>query len=234
MLLAYVDESYTDGHYWMVALVCPEAAVIPLGSALDAVVGAASAAHPSVSPNAELHGYPLFHGEGEWAALKSMPRVRIGVYNSAFAAIGGSGARIIIRGVNRGRLEARYVRPKHPHAVVLEHLLERIDELAEERDELALVIADEIDQADTYRRKLWQFQRFATEGYRSRQLTRIVDTLHFVPSQASRLIQAADLLVFMHRRIASRADTDERALRANQNLWDRVQSCVLHNWCWDP
>ena len=164
MLLAYVDESYTASHYWIAALVCPQADLVPVTDALDAVVAKAAATYGGISEQAELHGYPLLHGAGEWSALKPMVRARIGIYNDALAAIGASGARILIRGVHRKRLEARYVEPKHPHAVVLEHLLERIDEHAADRNDQALVIADEVDQADQYRRALWHSQRFATSG----------------------------------------------------------------------
>lgn len=234
MLLAYVDESYTASHYWIAALVCPQIDVVPLTNALDAVVAKAANTYRDISPRAELHGHRLFHGSDDWALLKPMVRARIGVYNDAFSAIGASGANIIIRGVDRLRLEHRYIYPNHPHAVVLEHLLERIDEHAAAKAELVLVIADEIDQADQYRRALWHSQKFATGGYRARQLSRIVDTLHFAPSKSSRLVQAADLIAFMHNRIFSGADRDDRAVRANAALWSRIVGNVTHSWCWDP
>lgn len=234
MLLAYVDESYTATHYWMAALICPEADVVPLTTALDAVVEKAAAAYRGISPRAELHGHRLFHGSDDWELLKPMPRARIGVYNDAFDAIGQSGASIVIRGVHRPGLIRRYAYPSHPHAVVLEHLLERVDEFAADRNEHALVIADEVDQADAYRRNLWFSQKYATSGYRARQLRRIVDTLHFAPSEASRLVQAADLVAFMHTRISSGVETDPRALRANEVLWGRIAGRVVHSWCWWP
>lgn len=111
-----------------------------------------------------FNGHRLFHGADDWAVLKPMPRARIGVYDDALEAIGASGASIIIRGVHRKRLIDRYVYPNHPHAVVLEHLLERIDEHAAAKGEHALVIADEVDQADQYRRALWFSQKYATGG----------------------------------------------------------------------
>lgn len=72
-------------------------------------------------------------------------------------------------------------------------------------------------------------------GYRSRQLTRIVDTIHFAPSKASRMVQAADLVAFLHHRIKSRADTDPRAKRANESLWERIADKVSgYSGCWRP
>lgn len=234
MLLAYVDESYDANRYWIIALVCPEESVIPLTRALDHVVEKAAASYDGVAADAELHGHTLFHGIADWSSLTAMARARIGVYNDAFAAIGESDAEVLIRGVHVPRLRERYARPYHPHEVVLGHVLEKVDECAEKHDALALVIADEVDQADTYRRRLWHFQRFSTPGYRARRLDRIADTIHFAPSHASRLLQAADLVAFLYRRMDSDVERDDRAVRANAALWARVAPKVVHQWCWTP
>jgi hypothetical protein len=234
MLLAYVDESYNKDRYWIAALVCPEYEVVPLTADLDAVVEKAARSYQGIDLRAELHGYALFHAEDDWAPLTGMARARIGVYNDAFDAIAGRNVDIIVRGVHVPRLNQRYVYPDHPHAVVLSHLLERVDERAAALGQLVLVIADEIDQADTYRRNLWHFQRYSTGGWRSRQLTRIVDTIHFAPSEASRLVQAADLIAYLNFRIIANVDTDPRAVRANEALWQRIAGRVYHRHCWWP
>lgn len=66
--------------------------------------------------------------------------------------------------------------------MVLKHLLERIDEHAANRDDLALVIADEIDQANEYRRARSYSQRIATTGP-ERGSPQNRGTLHFAPSK---------------------------------------------------
>lgn len=101
-------------------------------------------------------------------------------------------------------------------------------------NELVLVIADEVDQADEHRKSLWWFQRASTPGYRSRQLTRIVDTMHFAPSGASRLVQGADLIAFLHRRLMSTVERDPRAKRANEALWAKIEPKIQHSYCWVP
>src|ERR1700678_321438 len=58
-----------------------------------------------------------------------------------------------------------------------------------------------------HRRGLWRYQRSATWGYRSRQITRVADTLHFAPSSSSRLVQAGDLARVLARRIATHPAT---------------------------
>lgn len=231
MLLTYVDESFDKSTYWLVGLVVPEHAVASLTNALDLVVAKAAAGYPGISPRAELHGHELFHGHSDWRALEAMPRARIGVYNDAFAAVASHDVDILLRGVAVQQLHTA-----HPHDITLEYLLERLNDHAESRrnSQPTLVIADEVERTSVHRDNLWRFQRFATGGYRSRKLTHIVDTLHFVPSDASRLVQAADLIVFLKRRMYADLDTDERARRANAQLWDRISPRIVHDHLWTP
>jgi hypothetical protein len=234
VLLTYVDESYDKSNYWITALIVPEREARSLTAALDAVVAKAFMAWPALSLRAELHGHALFHGKDDWTPVETRPRVRIGVYNDAFAALADHDVQIIQRGVNIRRLNARYDYPDHPHAVVLAHLLERVDEYADRMDEWAIVIADEIDEAAIYRQNLWHFQQYATPGYRARRIERIVDTIHFAPSSASRLLQAADLISYMNFRMLSNADRDDRAIAANTALWSRLNGKIYHHRCWHP
>ncbi|MEV0006091.1 DUF3800 domain-containing protein [Micromonospora sp. NPDC050980] len=233
MLLTYVDESYNREVYYIAALLCPDQEAISLTRALDAVVARAANLH-GVAPNAELHGHDLFQAKGAWEHLAKMPRVRIGVYNEAFQAIGDHDVKIIIRGVNSRRLRERYNATDDPHSVVLGQLLERVDEYVARRGEYALVIADEVAQPGLYRADLSLYQQHGLWGESTRRLTRIVDTLHFAPSSASRLVQAADLIAFLHRRIETETAPDDRARRANSAIWARVGPRVQHSTCWTP
>lgn len=236
MLLAYVDESYNDNFYCMAALLCPDEHAQDLVSALDAAVTHATDDYANVGAEMELHGYELFHGKGNWQALVKIPRARISIYRQTLAAIGALPVHIIVRGVDRRRLAARYPSPVNPHSIVLSHLLERIDEHASKLDRRALVIADEIAPAEQWqcRGDLQLYRRSGTYGYRGHRLTQIVDTLHFAPSNASRLVQAADMVVFLARRILGKEDTDPRAIAANEQLWAYIEPRVVHCWCWQP
>lgn len=231
MLLTYLDESYTDRWYWMGALLVPDVVAIPLSTALDEVMLDAAKAY-GVAAESELHGYDLFQGRAPWTGLP--PRARIAVYNSALKAIGSHEVTIILRGVDRHGLTRRYATPKPAHEVVLSHLLERIDGYAAMREQLVLVIADEVDNPATHRSDLSRYRTTGTGGYRSRRLTHIVDTLHFAPSHASRLVQAVDLVTFLFRRIASGTVADPREVAANERLWSWVEPRRYHSWCWSP
>lgn len=237
MLLTYLDESYTKERYFIGALLVPDSEARSLTKALDDVVEKASSSYGSrvVRSEAELHGYDLVNAKADWVGLASQVRSRIGIYNEAMQAIADHDVRVIVRSVDIPGLDARHPNGHdHPHSVVLTHLIERVDEYAEKVDDRALLIADEVDGQADYRRDLWNYQRLWTWGYRSRQITRVVDTLHFAPSTSSRLVQAADLVTFMARRIAVHPETDPRAARANQALWERIGPRVIHNGCWYP
>jgi len=203
---------------------------------LDKVVSDASDdyGHRRLRSDAELHGYDIVAGKRDWEGLAPMMRARIGVYNKAFQAIADHDVTVIIRGVDRVGLDKRYPGGHdHPHSVVLAHLVERVDEYAAAAGEYAIVIADEVDAQDSYRRDLWEYQRTGTWGYRARKIRRVLDTIHFAPSSSSRLVQAADL-TYMARRITMHVETDERAKRANAALWCRMQPKIWHQWCWWP
>ncbi|MGH3898027.1 MAG: DUF3800 domain-containing protein [Pseudonocardiaceae bacterium] len=236
--LIYVDESYCKVCYYIVAFLVPDNEVQALTIALDTVVNQATNSYDAISPTAELHGYDLFQGKGDWEPIKSMPRARIGVYDQALRAIAKHDVTVIIRGVLTQRLCDRYGdRAWHPHAIALAHLLERCDEYLEGVNDLGL-IADEPGQADQrpkYRADLRRYQEVGTSGYRRRRITRIVDTLHFAPSSASRLVQAVDLIAFLYHRIMTTSEAaDARAVRANAALWQRIEFRVAHCYCWRP
>jgi len=162
------------------------------------------------------------------------PRARIGVYNGAFQAIADCGGMVILRRLHRAGLTNHHRLPEKPHVIVLRHLLERINEHVTRRNTYALVIADEVDEPAKHRADLSAYRAQGTKGYRSQLLDRIVETLHFAPSRSSRLVQAADLLAFMYRRVETHTESDPRATRANEALWSRIQAIVQHRHCWIP
>jgi hypothetical protein len=232
VLLTYVDESYSKDFYFIAGLAVHHEAARSLESALKDVVGRAVRELGIGALRSELHGHPLFHGEDQW--VKAKPRQRIAVYNWAFEAIAAHDVRIFLRGVNSRNLRARYAHPDDPHDVCLQHLLERVDMYATSTDQAALIIADELHEHDRRRRNLTDFKDFGTPGYLSSRLPRIIDTIHFAPSHHSRLIQAADLVAFLHRRRQTHTETDARAAKANSTLWARISANIEHQWTWHP
>jgi hypothetical protein len=216
VLLAYLDESYTRDRYYIAAVLVPDVQAASLARALDSIV-AAAADTGAIAADAELHGRDLYQGNGDWAGWHGAVRARIHAFHGAYQAIADHDARVIIEGVEIAALADS----AQPHSFVLMLLLERIDLHAAERDEYVLVIADEIAGQDGHRRKLRECQARLCWG------ERIVDTIHFAPSSESRLLQAADLVVYLHRRLETNQDGNERARRTNLAIWARIEMCFV-------
>lgn len=231
MLLTYVDESYTDNWFTMAALLVDGPAAAALTEALDQVATAASTAY-GLRAGVELHGHEIFHAKGEWKNVP--PRARIGVFDDVIEAVAGQDVRVIARAMDVVGQRARYNRPDPAHKVVLQHLLERVDEYVTSIGEYALVIADEVEGEAKHRADLSSYREVGTVGYRQRKLTRIVDTLHFAPSHASRLVQAADVIAFLYRRVFTCQETDDRSRKTKIAMWNRLQPRVYHQLCWFP
>lgn len=239
VLLTYVDESYCKNCYYLAGLLVPDREAVSLTKALDDVVAQLAANFDELPSTAELHGHDIFQAKNDWEKLGPKLRARIGAYDKAMRAIGEHDVKIILRGVMSKLLVERYGdRAYHPHSVVLTHLLERVDSYAESLGEYALVIADEPGQEDQqpeYRADLRLYRQVGTWGYRARKIERVVDTLHFAPSSASRLVQAADLIAFLHHRMVTTGpNADPRAVRANEKIWAHVADRVWHSFCWAP
>lgn len=228
MFLAYIDESYSSSHYFIAALLVPEDKALNLAGALDEVVANASR-NFGTTGTAELHGHRLFQGQEDWEPLRFMPRARIGIYHQAFTSIAANEVKIILRGIEihaGNRSKSPQVRP---HSTVLKHILQQVNDFAVRTKQWALVIADEIDNQDSHRKNLRVLQTRKDRAERSSSLSRIVDTIHFAPSHSSRLIQASDLVVYLHRRIQIHGlGHDLRAQRANAALWKQIESQVIH------
>jgi hypothetical protein len=231
VLLAYVDESYTGSWFVMVALLVDGPAAVALTHELDRVASAAARAY-GLNADVELHGHEIFHAKGAWNAVPV--RARVGVFDDVIEAVASQDARIILRAMDVIGQQARYSRPDPPHTVVLQHLLERVDECMTGLGEYALVIADEVDTQARHRADLSSYREVGTVGYRSRKLTRIVDTLHFAPSNASRLVQAADVIAFLYRRVFTVQESDARSRKAKIAMWSRLAPRIHHELCWFP
>ncbi|WP_165367483.1 DUF3800 domain-containing protein [Phytoactinopolyspora endophytica] len=233
--MTYLDESYSRHHYYIAALCCPDGQAQSLATALDDVVADASR-NFGVALHAELHGHAISSASDAWFCMKRQVRARIRIYERAMRVIGEHDVSVILRGVDVARLNARYRDAARPHGVVLQHVMERVNAYARSCDPMqrVLLIADEIDGQDTYRQNLWDYRRAGTPGYRSSKLEQIVDTIHFAPSHASRLIQAVDLVAYMHHRRMSVIEADHRAVLANQQIWNRISHRVVHEWEWVP
>ena len=99
MWFAYVDESFNRSQHWVAALLVQHTRVNETARALRDVVDHASAEF-GIATTAELHGHDLFHGRGEFAPMKTVPRARIALYSSALRTLADADCWIILRSMS--------------------------------------------------------------------------------------------------------------------------------------
>lgn len=186
----------------------------------------------------EFHGKELFAAEGYFA--RRSPRERIAIYDAVLAGIEVAEAEIVIRGVSKPDLKRRYANPFHLHDIALMFTIESIERLARERDCRFLLVADEAKEIeDAALRDLANYQEVGTSwGWKTEQIERIVDTIHFVPSHRNPAIQLADCATFIAarmRKIQSGLVSDARSAEAIRELWEgRVEPFIRDNSIWHP
>jgi hypothetical protein len=225
VLVAYLDESHSRAFYCFAALLAQETSIKSVTAELDDLMGIA-AADFGVDPAAEIHGHPIFQGTGEWSGVGI--RARVWMFERVLDAVLASDVTILLRGVASARLlttqQARGYPEKHSREqVCFQHILERIDQVAEMRDTYALLIADDRDDRERHRAHFESYRISGTPGtYMSTRLDRLLDTVYFAPSHPSRLLQAADILAFLYHRWNTKADADPREAEVMARLKAKV------------
>jgi len=234
MVTAYIDESYTADRYFIGAAFVPDAAVTTLGQAFDQIVETTAQLHGTPVP-AELHGYEIMSGSGDWELLRGKHREAAGLYLAALRAAREAGVKYLFRGVDVARLNARYRYPDRPHTIVLGHLLERIDDYAITTGQAdpVRIVADEIATQEAHRSEFESYQRAGTPGYRSSTLDMIDAQITFARSCDEPGLQAADLAVYVHRRRHTVTSTG-KAAQTLRRLCAQIDPSTVHDWTWVP
>ena len=233
MLYAFIDESYTKDKYYMGAFVIDEIHLQELAGAVARVNVYAEGF--GIAPGSELHAQEIMSGKKAWTPLRGKHRSAIAIYRRALQELAAlPTARVFIDGVDVDRLNARYSYPEPPQRVTLRYLLEAIDRYAVRFNERVVMIADEVpDQIDQGRRAA-DYQQAGTGGYRPSNLTALEMPITFGSSDQSPGLQAADLMVYLYRRLDAHTETDERVGRAVRDLWGETRPLRPMTRRWDP
>jgi hypothetical protein len=258
MYLFYVGESGNTGAdldsadqpiHWLVALAVSPPAVMRIETELLGI--AARYFGPRArQADFELHGADIFSGRTpDFRRLSVADRVNL--YGELLALIGDAGGRLFVRGIDKGQHKQRARRggyaPDHPHRLGFMYLVEQIDEWLQRQqpaDDLfegpaepvyGLVVADEQKEVDRdVVSGFAAWRQYGTDhGYRARHIRYLIDTVHYVPSQDSWLIQLTDCVAFVrnrYARIVRDRGYDEagytRSDRAIAELWR--EHCAPH------
>lgn len=197
----------------MIALICDEQAMTRLGNGLDDVMAHVEHRY-SVPRNTELHGHEIVNGARHWSALNGKHREAKLIYEAALRVVEQNAVKIVIRGVDVERLNKRYKRPFEKHELTLAHTLDRVNKFVRDANTWTLLIADELGgKQEQYRSFFESIRRSPRKGMTDTPLDCFVDTMHFGPSDASRFIQAADLTLYLYRRVCT-AEQENRHPKA--------------------
>ncbi len=230
-----MDESYDKLHHLIAAVVVPGDALASLARALDDVAANASDRFSAIKEDGELHATEILGPKKGWKKKEVSIDDRVGVMREAIDAIASHEVGILCHAMDLVAQRKKYGDRTHPaHPWVLSFLVEHVDRYAEEAKSPVLLIADEVDESALYRTHIRQYQKNDTGGWKPRKLTHVVDTLHFAPSEASRMLQAADLVAYVTRRWVSKCDTDPRGKAAIDDLFSRLQPRLKHWNVWIP
>lgn len=235
VLIAYVDESYDQDFYFIGAAIGTQEQWDRVEAAFDAIRTMTAELHGTPA-DAELHGHELMGGKGPWRPLRGRHREAAGVYLSALRAVRAAGVQYIFRGVDVGRLKARYSYPDPPHDVTLGHLLERIEDhtIRLRQTEQTIVVADEIATQADHQRAFAGYQRFGTVGYRSSKLRWISAPINFASSKGSYGLQAVDLATYVYYRSERVRSQHPKARATQERLWAEVLPVIAHRHTWLP
>jgi hypothetical protein len=243
MWFAYMDEAGNTGRnlhdsaqpvHLILTLVVDESRVNDLHEHIRAV-GARHCPDVCADPAFEFHGYDLFGGDGPFEGMS--PAKRIEIYGDVLDCIRRVDAKVIIRGVYKPGLAARYANPFHPHDVALMFTIESVERLAREHDRRVLLVADEAREIeDGALRDLANYQQMGTTwGWNTEQIDHVVDTIHFVRSETNPAIQLADCAMFI---AARQRKIDSGLVIANAavtDLWTgRIAPHVHGDSIWHP
>jgi len=195
----YIDETGPVGtsldrqpQLRLAAVLVPEEQVMPLAERLRELAFKHLGWLPA---DFEWHGQELWNGTGCWEG-KTPPEL-LATYGDTIHLLDELDLKVAHATINKPELAAKYNGQADGNAyrLALQFLLEKLDRLSG----LKVIVADEAKEEMVYAQKmLMGMQQWQWAGeVPGRQLSTIIDSLHFVRSDASPGVQLADLVAYL-------------------------------------
>lgn len=249
MYLFYVDESGNTGAdldspdqpiHWLLALgVNPRAL-----RAVEAELFALALRHfpdRARSADFEFHGANIYGRREECRGWP--PEQAVGLYRELMEIIGRHECGLFITGIDKQKLKRRAAlgnyQPAHPYKLGFMFLVERIDQWLQDRqpeedffgeaDPLyGLLVADEQKEVDRQIIASFAYWRDRRTEYswQGRSIQYLIDTVHYVPSHDSWLIQMADCLAYLW----SRYHKVKREKGEDEGGYTLAEAAVVRLW----
>ncbi|RLP83752.1 DUF3800 domain-containing protein [Mycetocola lacteus] len=233
MRAIYIDESGRDDNfYFFGGLVVEAESLTYIDREMEKLAGMLARNIHGFDIETEFHAVEIFQGTGPWKKVSTGWRVKTCKIISSILA--SSGADFIFRGIDITRQKEKYVAPFPAHLLALAHLLESIDNHLFYRcsGSTGIVLADDHHSAASSRKNLSRFKLATVPGYVTKQLTQIHDTLYFGPSDASRLLQAADVATYFLNRANTIEEKNPDSARAIETIVENIRSITRKEAIW--
>lgn len=193
---------------------------------------ASASLSPADLTDVEFHAHRLMQAQGDWECMKGQLHESVAIYRHVLRAIVGSGAGVMLEGVDVRRLNARYRYPDSPYQVALRHLLERADGWCAGWGVNCRVTADLIDRQEDFAEAIAGYTRVGTPGFRPSRLERILGP-EWVDSRTEIGVQAADMVAYIMRRHRE-VQGSPKAQRATRSLVHQLKPAIRHERKWTP
>lgn len=220
MYLFYLDESGNTGVHadtaepvhWIVGLAVHDTRVRALEDEM-AALAARVFGDRAREPGFEFHGADIFSGRRECRGIDLTTRVAL--YRAICVLAAEFRCTLFIRGIDKARhlrrAERRGYHAVHPHTLAFQWVVERMDEWLEKMQPAPRVPTDQIfgllvadEQKEVAREVVRSFARWRDTGtaigHHRRTIRLLVDTVHYVPSSDSWLLQLADCVTYLRNR----------------------------------
>ncbi len=209
MLCAYVDETGNTGsnitdplqrYHCVGAIVVPEASWRGLSDDLRYIAIDALGKRRATDLGFEFHGNQLFSGNGPWESIRERDE-RLKIYAACLDLLKKHRLLVTYGRCDKKKMQ-RYRSPMHPHEVSFWLALERIGALLERQDSLGFIVADEGARSTKQiaRSGLAQYRKSGPPFGRPVDVSRIIDTIHFMDSCESPHLQMCDLSLWAVQR----------------------------------
>lgn len=145
----------------------------------------------------EIHSSELFTGNRNSKGVQYANRLQI--IDGMIEVLVNHQLPIIYVIIYKQRHAAKYKHPEPPEELAFMFFIEQFEEYLEtlEGDKTGLIISDKTGWEEKFKLDLLEYQQNATKYYFSKQISNVIDTIHFVDSKDSYCVQASDVVTYL-------------------------------------
>ena len=230
MIFAYMDESGNSGEksdpnqpiHLLGCLLVHESSLTDFEQDLDDI--AEDCFGDSLSP-AEFRASDIYSGKKSFKGRSVQERIAIAT--SVLESCAKHASAFGYTGVNKIKSYAS----DHPHRIAFGLMIENLQIYLKVREEKGLIVADEYNEIG--KTLINDFKRIKRDGtfwgYKNIKAKNVVDTIHFVRSQDSRIIQACDLMTYFTLAEMKLSDRKQKEFRALEKPWSEYRAWLAEN-----